>query len=355
MKKCCLSLLTLGLATSVNAKEVSFKLDKLHVETGMKATVVNANNLKARVFGFNVAVQAEDKLTDELTLFLDAQLDLETGANEAIGTIAEYEPKESVNLNAGGVKYTPNSNIKIEAGALNQGELNSPLLIGANAFAGAREELSYGVLFLSASQTIPSNNRLSKRVGGVDDGNPFFGMETIGLRFGDSFKFEVTASHYKFADLSTEVAEKSKQMGNSVEGSGTATKFNYAFEGVNSTLNSSYTFSNEFIVELKAQYLFNDKAPEGRNKGFFTELTMGKKSFLVSLESFENGSDTSPSFYNSKYYGHNNMKGNSLGITSIRKDFSVSAKYTTAQVMEENLVQTNMNIITLNMVRSYDF
>jgi hypothetical protein len=355
MRNSCLSLLCLGLAGSVNATEISFKLDKLHIETGMNATVVNANNLRARVFGFNIGVEAEDKISNDLTLFLNAQLDLETGANEAIGTIAEYEPKESVNLNAGGVRYTPYSNVKIDAGALNQGELNSPLLIGSNAFAGVKEEISYGALFISASQSIPSNNRLSKRVGGVDDGNPFFGIETVGLRFGDAFKFEATASHYKFSDLSTEVAEKSKQMGNSVEGSGAASKFNYAFEGINATLASSYTFSNEMKVDLTAQYLVNDKAPEGRNKGILAELKIGKKAFSVSFETFENGSDTSPSFYNSKSYGHNNMKGNSFGLHSSKKDLTVSAEYTTANVMEENLVQTNINIITLDLVKSYDF
>ena len=354
MKKHYYSLLTCLLIAPVSGFSKTSVLDKIHVTTGMKATVVNAKDLRARVLGYHIGVSLEDAISENAKFFFNSALLLETGANESTGTIAEYEPQEEVNLESAGVHYTYNI-FDVKAGALDQGNHNSPLLISNNAFAGVEEKVSFGWLYFKATQSIPSNNRLAKRLGGVDDGNPFFGMETIGVEFGDKFKVDANISHFKFADLSQEVAENSKELGNSVEGSGNATRFNYGFEGTNSTVLTLFTFDNGYFVKASGQYLFNEKAPEGRNKGLLTQVEFGKKKFSLFVESFENGSDTSPSFYNSKSYGHNNMKGSSLGFNSELNDISISAKYTTANVMEENVVQENMNLITFSLVKSYEF
>lgn len=345
------SLITL--TTLVKAEE--FALDKFTLETGVKTTIVNAKDLRARLFGFNIDLLMEDKLNEDLIMFLDTSITLETGANESIGTVAEFEPKEGINLNAGGIRYEPNQYVELQAGALNQGVLNSPLLISDNAFAAASQTFSFGSFYMSATQAIPSNNKLSKRIGGVDDGNPFFAIQTLGVEFGDNFKFAANISHFKFTDISSAIADKSRELGNSVSGSSASSKFNYSFEGINSTLSTSYTLHNKFMINFSGQYIYNEKAPEGRNKGYIAHLSLGKPILTVGLESFENGSDTSPSFYNSSLYGHNNMKGSGISIASKKADIKFVGKYITAQVMETNLVQTNMNILTLELVRTYEF
>ena len=54
-------------------------------------------------------------------------------------------------------------------------------------------------------------------------------------------------------------------------------------------------------------------------------------------------------------YGHNNYEGNGFGLTiGNEQEFVFSAKYIKAQVIEENAFQSDMELLTLNLVKHYE-
>ena len=262
--------------------------DKLDLTTEMNTRILDSEFVKARILGFHIGLDYEYDLSEDMKFFLVSKAILETGSNEVIGTFAEYEPNESISLDSGGIIYSPlSSSLELSLGALNQRSLNSPLLIGSHPFAGAQEKLSFYNFYIRLQQTIPSNNNLSKRIGAVETGTPYFSSESFGGEFGTKHRFQFEVSHFSFRDLSPSIAEKSQVFGNSTEGTGISTKFLYGFDGVNLQLKTSFVFSG-FELEFGGHYLYNDKAPDDRNKGTLVFSSFKTGSIGLILENFSN-------------------------------------------------------------------
>ena len=324
----------------------------LHLRLGMNGDFVESEDVKARVFGVGLGLFAEEKIDNNLILFLDINSSLETGSNDSVGTSAEFEPTENVNLNSAGLRYNISS-LEFQFGALNLGQYNSPLLVTSTPFVAASQQWGKK-LYLKAIQAIPSNNKLTRRIGSVDSGNPVFVMETIGLNLGESFKFNLEASHFAFSNLSSEVAKVSKEFGNSVSGIGEASEFNYGFKGYNVYSQVSYSSDDSYEIGLAGQYLINNDAPEKRNKAFLARPFLKLGDLRIELEAFESQTDASPAFYNSKYYGHNNVKGNSLKLGWDNGIVQSSVKYIKSEIIESNLVQNDTEIVVFNLEREYE-
>lgn len=348
-------LLVLLISTHTYAKKKkSFRLDNVKLTSGVAMDIVEAEDIKARIFGYQFGININDKLTSDLELFFGATVTLETGSNEVVGTVAEFEPNESISLNEGGLSYRPSELLAFRVGALDQARFQSPLLIGSNAFAAVEEKINLGSFYFAAQQAIPSNNKLSKRLGTVETGTPYFSTETLGFKLGTKSHFQVEISHYAYKDLSSGVAEKSETFGNSVTGIGAAKKFNYDFDGYNMTLSSRYQFGKN-ALSFGGQYLLNDEAPDGRNKGSLAIIGFSRNLYGFYLETFRNESDTAPAYYNSKYYGHNNMQGSSAIFRIESKAFNLNLRFVDMSPIEDNSIQTNTQVISFNLAKSYDF
>lgn len=352
-----LSICFLLLMLSSVASAKMSQLDRFIISTGVKAEVVEASDQRARVFGFDITLDMEDKIEEDMTLFLDFSASFQKGSNETLGDVDEFAPVDGLSLNKAGIEYTPFKFLGLKLGALDQGEMQSPLLIGSTAFAGAEEKITLGMFYVRALQAIPSNNKLSKRLGEVEDSTPYFGMEALGLKINTKktrFQFEV--GHFSFRDLSSNIANSSKEFGNSTnDEAGDAIDFLYEFEGTNAMTKIEHIFNFGMRVLVQGQYIYNDQAPEERNKGYLGKLGLGNKNILVYVEQFENQSDTSPGFYNSKYYGHNNMNGSSIGCDINGSKYGFSTRYTQTNVIEDKgILQDDIQIITFNLVRNYE-
>ena len=332
------------------------QLDKFQVHSGIHLDIVEAQDLKARVFGYEIAVDLEDKIHPKVNLFFKAAAILEKGSNEVVAGLSEFAPTESLNLESGGVEYRPFSQLTLRAGALNQSELNSPLLVGSSAFTAFEQTLKFGLFYLRAQQAIPNNNRLSEKIGEtLDSGTPYFGTETIGFNFkSKNSLLKVEFSQFTYKDLSSEIAEKSNLIGNSVIGSGVGTEFQYGFKGTNAVFEAKRHFS-WFQISFLGQYLYNDKAPDKRNKGQLAQITLGSKKHSFLLESFRNESDSAPAFYNSKYYGHNNYTGSAFGYEMRLESLVLSLKYYDLNLIEESSTQENTDIFNFNLAKTYNF
>lgn len=328
--------------------------EKIDISASMKSVLLDSDVVKARILGFYLGVDSIGKLTDKSKIFFSATAAFEVGSNEVIGTIAEYEPEETIDLDQAGVIYKISENLEVEFGALSQGIYHSPLLVSEIPFAAFKQNFIKDGIFVSLQQAIPSNNYLAKRVGTIETGTPFFRLETLGYKYGNKNIFHLQISHFSYRDLSHNIAEKSQVFGNSVTGVGSGTKFLYGFDGYNITVNSSFVVS-KLQLNLGGQLLYNDKAPEKRNRGALIVLGLKGKEYGVEVENFHNESDSSPSFYNSKVYGHNNMKGIALVGKFYGAEYLAKFRLSQLNPIEENSVQAREYLFSFQVGKIVNF
>jgi hypothetical protein len=343
------------LTTSSLAFGIDFNSYDFQYTLGMSGNYVDSNNVKARVLSFDVGAVLKDEITPELAYHISLVGNFENGSNKATGLTAEFEPNQAVNLREGGLVYKPWEFLRLEVGALNQNKHMSPLLVWNNAFAGASQRISWEGFYLQAQEAIPNNNTLSRRIGGIDEGTPMFLIGTFGFEhITPDFKLQANISRFSFKDLSSQVARTSQDFGNSVIGVNESARFIYGFAGTNASSDLSWHVANGWLTSVAGEYLFNEKAPNGRNTGWFGELGIGKEALMLKAGAFRNESDTAPAFYNARIFGHNNVEGTIISFISKGKDYFVRGSLVNGKMIDENVRQSDFNIINFAIVRNYE-
>lgn len=299
-----------------------FKKPPTHIkgEAGLSATTVDDQQTEARVVSFSMFANVKQTIVEGLEASVIAGAVLETGSNESL-FVDEFKPRQDLVLKEASLNYNPIEQLSIKAGALNQGEYESPLLLTDSAFVGAKEALNFQVgdysfgIFLS--QSVPSNHFLTNRLGSVDEGAPSLLMEGFKMHLaGDVMYFKAQAMRFKYNNLSANVAYNSQFLGNSTGGSSTSTTFFlYDFQGYNANFTLGFNIGEDFGLNIRGEYLYNDKAPDGRNSGHLLAIGFEFVNIRIVGEYFDNESDSSPAFYNSPLYGHNDRNGYGGGIS----------------------------------------
>jgi len=332
-------------------------------QMGFKGVNVQGLHNQTIGFGLNTNVSIRQNLTDNLNARAKAGLDLETGSNKSV-KLDEYKPTQGIYLEHAFLDYSPATFLNIQVGAINQKFIGSPLLVGATIFLGIKEKLFYRAdgqeFFIEAEQAIPNNHTLASRIGSVDEGNANFLLATAGAALtGNFLSLKVNVSYFQFSNLSHGVAAESSFMGNSItnHSTGANAEYLYDFSGLNTGYHLAMQIKPHIELYHATQYLFNRNAPDGRNTGYLSKVGLQVKNYNLYSEIFYNESDSSPAYYNDKYYGHNNRKGMALGAAIEWKKYQLTldAKYIQANVIEQDLNQSPTDIILFNFMRSYDF
>lgn len=322
------------------------------------AATMDDNQTEARIMGFGLDGRYSYKLFEEVEFNVQAGILLETGSNNSLN-LKEYEPNQEINLWQGTLDIKL-SYLEIKTGAISQSYLDSPLLAGDAVFLGIREKISFGQdinVFFSSQQSIPYNQTLNRRSGGIEEGTPTFFYHEAGLILSSTDNyFEIKCGLYKFNNLSSEVANQSRYMGNSITGTGSLSRFVYDFEGTNLSTNMELGKNNIVGLNIYGQYLFNDQAPDSSNSGFLLRGLLIYEDFEFGGEIFENGANTSPGYYNSKRYGHNAREGQSVlfNINRIKKVWKLRTRYTILNSKESsNLLVSDGQLFTLVFQRNF--
>ena len=350
-----IALFIFTLATKTYAKPKIFYSPRFYSQ------VMNDQQTKAKIFGTGIHLKSSAKIHPSLKVRVRGAFRLESGSNNSLN-LKEFSPISTVILEEAAFKYNPESFnwFRASIGSLPMTEFNSPLLIDHYAFMGVQEKLVFGEDFklkIGALQTIPNNQSLSSRSGGIEEGTPTFFMETLGLFIpGDLLGVKVEVSHFKFNQLSGSVANQSRFMGNDIGGTALTSFFLYDFEGFNSTFRLTINESGQIGVNFFGQYLFNDKAPDNQNTGFLGRADLVISHFTLGVSFFRNEKNASPGYYNSKYFGHNNKEGFALNMEfkKLVDKFSLDLRFAKfEQIEESNLLTSEGQLFTLNFTREF--
>ena len=164
-------------------------------------------------------------------------------------------------------------------------------------------------------------------------------------------------------NLSSNVAHISRYLGNSINQSpGPANAgFLYDYYGYHGLFQADFRLEDGWEIGLKSNWLFNRGAPDGQNRGVLGRLSLSKsfKSIIYkgSFGLFENQSDSSVSFYNSKFYGNNNARGFVINASFIETDFDMEVGLALSRsnvIRAVNPYKEDATTIELSFKRSYD-
>lgn len=333
----------------------------------IRAFTVESKQVNAKVFRYRMLFEKDMDIVDSLTVNIKGGFDLEAGSNSS-SVIDEYAPQNQFVLKNASLDWNPLYFLSFKAGALNQGRTH-PLLKPNAPFIGVSEKLEINItdkhsFYIRLQQLIPNNYFLANRIGSIlgDQGTPSYFEETVGTKLtGDLLSLAAEVAHFKYSDLSPTVAYQSQFIGNSISGGGELNSdFLYDFEGYSFYSHAEIHFTSDFGVDLSGRYIYNDKAPDNRNTGY--TLSAGLKLYdkIIYFGSFENKSDSSPAFYNSSVYGHNNMSGYAIAFRTYRSlndtkrpAIEYNIDYVHKDPIETNIFQSSEDRILVSLKKNF--
>ena len=354
MFKITLTILLLIILNSVLAEQLSVDSNNT-----FSTLMYNSKQAKTKSFGYTFNLLGKYQILEEntLTANLDASVILEAGSFETLN-INDFRPIQGLTIQNATVDYKLQGYLNFSFGAINQKDLLSPLLLTNTAFVGGRQKFNLGHFSFQIQELIPNNQSLSHRYGEIEETKPTFLIGTFLYRLRDSaIQIDANFSFFKYSDLSSQVAYESNFLGNSITGNSTENAiFLYKFSGYNLVANITLTVDTSTYITFKSQYLFNNEAPDSRNKGILGALSLKHNSYQFGATYFKNESDSSISFYNDKFFGHNNVQGVAIDITKHfpAQDFEVNFKYVTNKPIKNEIYKSSTNIILINLVKAYE-
>ncbi len=322
---------------------------------------------RSQVAGMRLSPDFRYHLLPELDFNLNPSIQLVSG--QTLFRFKDANSDNGIFLNEATLNWHLWDIFILHAGAVNQGYLQSPLLVSDYlAFPGAKEEVviycdNLCVKFV-AEQTIPTSYTLSTRT--VDrEGDPSFYAETVSAewKIQKGIKVGAFGSMFTFQNLPSQVAFDSSINGNTVVALAgpNSSVFAYDYGGylaggyvearVNSVLN----------LRLSGQMIENTYAPQNYNQGQLMELTANYRtssSLMLnpSMLAYFNESDTTPAYYNSSQLGHNNMQGigGQVQMEFTKAKFKVTGRYVNGNPINYNLNQAHQQFMLLQLETKND-
>jgi hypothetical protein len=317
---------------------------------------------ESRVTGVNALGGLKYQPTNWLGTDITAGAVLETGSDHSL--YDTNQPRNQMYLDQAEVQVTPFDWFSVSGGAINQRFLNMPLLVDSVAFPGVVEKMSAGNntfnVALIGQQAIPTSTSMSTMTSDQEP-LPQFMTQTLQMSVAPTreFKVSVRATHYSFSNLPSQVAFASYSNGNGdVLGDVPQNSyFPYEFAGYTGGGQVDLHLFKSFVVSAGGDYLVNTSAPSN-NEGelLFTQVQFNMSSNWTLAprgEFFFNDIDTSPAYYNSVAYGHNDRQGYAAELRAENKSAGVAlkARYVDALLLQEdpNLANTQMFLLMLEL------
>ena len=295
---------------------IPFSLFASELATSISGNYVEGPQIKARTTGIDILLKKEMTHSDNWGSTIGVGILVETGSIESTLT-NEYSPQRYPYLHEGSLNYSPISWLKVDVGGLSQSYHQAPIFLTDSPFFGARETLSMSSdhLFFDFqfSQLSPSNQKLSQRLGNIDEGSATLFTHSVHLGLQNSKgKIQLGATLFEYDQLNSDVAFNSQRLGNTISGTGSAnSSFLYGFKG--------YLFQvklNYLGYGLNANLIHNNEAPVNYSNGKNVELYFNLDKNFISLEWFQIESDAVPAYYNGRTY---NTGREGYGIRFIRQ------------------------------------
>ena len=293
-----------------------------------------------------------------------AGIQLETGNSSSLFT-DEYKPESKLLLQEASLNIKAHESLTLRAGALDQSHHESPLLIAGGTFPAALGKLSLQknawTFSLDAQQAIPTGENLTNKSTGKE-ATPLLFTSKGKISFAsENFKAKLRSSLFRFDKLTRGIAQDSRFYGNTVSGIAGGASFFYEYQGYEFGGEISAPLSQKIESKWGASHIENTKGPKNNNRGLYGywEVKYQGEKFQLAprAEYYRNEADSSPAFYSSKSFGHNNRKGYGAAVSVFLPDSKLefTARYTSTKLIEARTFQRdNFQFFELTVETPYD-
>ncbi|MES2963231.1 MAG: hypothetical protein V4760_05025 [Bdellovibrionota bacterium] len=320
---------------------------------------------QAQTTGLGLNGKIDYKFLPSLELKAAAGVSMQSGYAQS--RFGDNTPASGVSLKEAVIVVKPIDRMSISAGAIDQGHLNSPLLVSSQPFPGVKERVLLGSrafnVEVKAQQTIPTSKSLSTKAIEAEV-TPSFTTETLALRSEaiPNVKLLVYGTHFAFRSLPSTVAIESERYGNTVTPiSANRSRFKYEFDGYVAGGESKVAVTRSLEWNVAGQMLQNTKADQsfasGQTISTGLEIALaGDVNIAPEVGSFFSESDVAPGFYNDSVYGHNNRTGWYAKIDATFKNagFKAGLDYVDSDLINPSTLQSRMSFIRIRFETLYD-
>lgn len=309
----------------------------------------------------------EVKYGDRLTLGLDFAAIIGTGNASSFWNDDGKAPN-SILLSEVFAKINVYENIFVKAGAIETTINPLGSIMSGMTFIGAQEEWQIGAnssnITLTAYQAVPSSGSVSRRL--YDEGSQaYFLSQTVAGKLkqeSTGSEFKLAATRFQFENLSTNVANDSSLLGNSLaafEGTAKAFRFKYGFMGTEIAGNFSQEIGPVDLT-LRASQIVNDQAPEATNKGkqygAQIKYTQGNVVLKPGYTVFDYDADVTPVTYTLVTSRYQNRTGNkiSMDIELKKEKLALRTYYLNMIEKEDNPYLADREVYNVLLEAKYD-
>lgn len=291
-----------------NLKASSFDLS---FSGTFKTLVVDSKFTKAQKTMTELSPRFFYSISNSLNFIFDGVFEFESGSFST-AYVSDFENKNSFFLKNAYLEYSSKKNKKftLKLGAQSLKDYNSPLLFRNYSFFSLSEKVQLKHFYFKLMQSIPEQRKKTQRLSPLEGSISSVFIETLGLKLNSkAVKGRIELSRFDFFRISNSVFFESYYRGNTATPIGTNEASNdYDYKGYN-LMTYFETLFKSFKMSFMLEYLLNEKAPKNRDTGYLIEIGVKKPKNHWKLGHFLNESDSSIAWYNSKEFGHNNVKG----------------------------------------------
>lgn len=302
----------------------------------------------SKIVGFMGRAKLHHEFSDSFEANIVGQANIETGSSSSLFT-DEFAPSNGLSLKEGSLKWKIFEPLSLQAGALEQSHHQSPLFVDGGTFPAGMialdSKFQNWIFHLDSQAAIPTGKKLSSKSVGKEP-TPYLFTEK--LKFGwssEEFSLVARGSHFQFRNLTHGIAQDSRFYGNSISGVSSASTFTHRFEGFESGADAGISFHKSIRWNIGGSYLQNTAGPKNANQGIygFSELIWKSSEFSLrpKIEFYRNEADSSPAFYTSTEFGHNNRIGSgaSIGIELPKAGLNIELKARRSDLIQPRTFQ----------------
>lgn len=254
---------------------------------------------------------------------------------------------------------------EVRGGGINQGYLNSPMLISSHRdFPGFQEVATYQngnfKAELIAEQVVPTSYTLNPERQTKETLPSFLAQSLHVSGKSDWAELSMVGGHYEWLNMPNKVAFESAITGNLVDGDvAPGAHFKNKFNGWFGGIEFCACLSGPVQFTFDYQRILNAAAPstdsDAQSWGFGPRFMMGDRELEIHYRNYFIESDATIGIYNRSLLGNTNRMGDDIEFKLDFKDrkFAIVGEWINARTIRDNSTQKTMTVYYLGLETPY--
>lgn len=270
-----------------------------------------------------------------------------------------------IRLLEGYIAFQPTEFFEVRTGDINQGYLDSPMLISSHrGFPGFQELLTYqsGTLKaeLIAEQVVPTSYSLNVERQTKEQMPSFLAQSFHLSGKSDWAELKMVGGHFQWANMPDKIAAESMITGNLTNGvNGPGARFKNKFDGWFGGVEFCACISGPVQFTFDYQRIMNAAAPsaeaDAQSWGLGPRFIWGDREFEIRYRNYFIESDATIGTYNRSLLGNTNRMGDDIEFKLDFKDrkFAIVGEWINARTIRDNPTQKTMTVYYIGLETPY--